>query len=36
MCMRACMRMNDNTSESVGTRREERGRERRVIKVFQR
>lgn len=25
MCMRACMRVNDNVGESVGTRREGRG-----------
>lgn len=34
--MRACMRVNDSVDESVGTRREERMREWRVIKVFQR
>lgn len=36
MCMCACMRVSDSVGESTGMRREERGRERRVIKVFQR
>lgn len=29
-----CMRMNDSVDESVGTKKEEMGKERRVIKVF--